>query len=75
MGEGVDNFRFIVVEFEEVILHPGFNVSKAGVSGGSDGLGEEVELGVVGATVEPQAVAAENVAEGEDIQDAEGTKH
>jgi len=38
------------------------------VGGWGDGLGGEVELGVVGVTVEMEAMAAENFSKGEYVQ-------
>ena len=76
-GEGIrtndEDFGFIAVEFEEVVLHPGLNISQAGgesgVGGSSDGFGGEVQLGVVGTTVEMEAVAAEDLTKGENVYD------
>ncbi len=51
-----DDFCFIAVEFEEVVVHPGFDVretiGEGGEDGWSDGFGGNIELGVVGVTVE-----------------------
>lgn len=61
-GFGADDqdFRFVAVEFDKVSLHPGFNIHEAvyedGVSGISNGVGGNVELCVVGITVEMEAM-------------------
>jgi hypothetical protein len=76
-GEGIrtndEDFGFIAVEFEEVVLHPSFNISQAGgesgVGGSSDGFGGEVQLGVVGITVKMEAMAAEDLTKGENVDD------
>ena len=39
--------------------------------GGGDGFGGEVQLCVIGITVEFEAVAAQDLSEGEDVQDEE----
>ena len=81
-GFGTDDqdFRFIAVEFEEVHLHPVFNVSQTGDDGSNggvrDGFDGEVELCVVRVAVEPEAMTAEDLSEGEEVQNKEeGTKH
>ena len=43
-----DDFCFIQVEFEEVVVHPGFYVieavSEGGESDGSDGFGTDIQM-------------------------------
>ena len=58
-----EEFSFVAVKFEEVILHPeckcrqaGFDVGEGGVVGG---FGAEVNLGVVGVAVEVHGEMAE----------------
>lgn len=62
-----DNFNFIVVEFEKVVAHPGFNICQAVGEGGkdswSDGFSGDVELDVIGVAVELKSMAAYNVTE------------
>ena len=83
-GEGIwtndDYFRFVTVEFEKVVLHPVFYFSQAGgeggVGGSSDGFRWEVQLCVIGVAVKVEAMAAEDLTEGEDVNDEEeGAKH
>ena len=55
--------------------HPVFDVSdavgKGGEDGGSDGFGGDVELRVIGITVEEETMAADDVTEGEHIDEEE----
>jgi len=60
IGADEENFRFVAVEFEEFSLRPGLDICEAvcegGVSGASHGCGRDVELGVVGITVEMEPI-------------------
>ena len=54
-------------------MHPGFDIGETGGEGGvggwSDGFGGKVELSVVGKAMKTEAMAAEDLAEGEHVQD------
>ena len=74
------DFSFIAVEFEEVVVQPGFYVGEAVGEGGenswSDGFGGDVELSVVRIAVKVKSMAADDVAKWEHIEDEEdGAKH
>ena len=54
-GANDDDFRFIAVEFEKIVVHPGFYCSKTVCDGrendGSDGCCGDIKLGIIGVTV------------------------
>ena len=60
-------------------MHPGFDVKaggESGVGGGRDGVDGDVKLDVIGVAMELETVSADDVTEGEQVQDEEeGTKH
>ena len=64
MGQRGDNFSFIAVEFEEDVVHPGFDVretvAESGWDGRSNGCGGDV-VGIVGVTVKLKTMAADDV--------------
>lgn len=79
-GADDDQVGFVTVEFEEVGLHPGFDIGEAvgegGVSGGGDGVGGDIELDVIGITVEMETMVANDVAKGEQVEyEEERTKY
>lgn len=74
------NFSFIAVEFEEVVVHPGFYVGEAVGEGGEnscgDGFGGDVDLSVVSIAVKVKSMAADDVTKWKHVEDEEdGTKH
>lgn len=79
---GSDNkkFCFFAIEFEKVVVHPGFNISEAVCDGGDndwgDGFGRDVDLCVVGIAVKAESMVAKDVTEGKHVDDEEeGAKH
>lgn len=78
-GDGVwaddEDLRLVAVEFQKILLHPRFQVAKAGCEGGVDGRGDgfggEVELGIISITVEAEAMAPEDFTKGKDVEDEE----
>ena len=73
-------FWFIAVEFEKILLHPWFYISKTGgeskVGDWGDGLAGEAELGVVSVAVEIETMTTDDLSKGKDVNDKEeGTKH
>lgn len=63
-----DEFCFIAVEFQEVYVHPDFDVSQVVCDGGEndrdDGCGRDVQLCVVSVTVKMKSMAANGVSKG-----------
>ena len=71
--------RFILVELEEVGLHPGLNIGEAVGQGGgyscSDGFGRDVDLDIIAVTLEVKTMFA-YIFEWQDVKDEkERTKH
>lgn len=69
VGFGEGELCFVAVEFERVLLHPGFNCREAGVDVGERwvvrGVGAEVDLSVVSIAVEVQVEVMKDLTEGE----------
>ena len=55
LGANDDDFRFIAVEFEKIVVHPGFYCSKTvgdgRENGRSDGCCGDIKLGIIDVTV------------------------
>lgn len=68
-GADEEELCFVAVEFERVLLHPGFNCREAGVDVGERwvvrGVGAEVDLSVVSIAVEVQVEVTKDLTEGE----------
>lgn len=75
-----EQFCFIAVKFEEVILHPVFDVCQRVCDGGendwSDGFGRDLQLCIASIAVEVKSMAAYVVSKGQHVEnEEEGTEH
>lgn len=75
-----DYICFVTVEFEKIVLHPGFNVcqtlSEGGVDTGVYGCGGDVKLNVVSITMKTETMMTDDITKGKNVEDKEErTKH
>lgn len=73
-GAYEEEFSFVTVELEDVLLHPRFNCRgriQCGSEVVEEGFGAEVDLGVIGIAVEVKVKVTEDATKWKDVDDEE----